>query len=93
MLDCGSSSILIISNTDMSGFPSGFTINGSNAMIASGSAYFVPCRGSIDTTGYTYITYKVLPTVNPTVNFSAPFSLLAGLLVALAFVVMSLRRI
>lgn len=92
MLDCGSSSILIISNTD-GPFPASFSLNGGGGVIGPETVYNVPCRGTIDTgTAYTLVTFKVMPSVNPTVNFSAPFSLLAGMIVALVFVVMSLRK-
>lgn len=93
LYDCGASSVLIISNT-AGPFPSTFYINGHGGMIGPAVAYNFPCIGALEITKSmgSPVTFKVVPAVSSVVDYSPPFSFLAGLLVALCFVIISVKR-
>lgn len=90
--DCGSGSVLIISNTsiDSSG---PYFFNGFSGALGPARVLNLPCKGNIDT-GYLYtnVSFKVVPSVSTIPDYSLPFSFLAGLLVALCFVIISIKR-
>lgn len=89
--DCGSSSVLIVTNNGAA-FPSGFSLNGYSATAMPTQAFNIPCKGLIEASSNSGVQFKIMPSVNPVVDFSLPFSFLAGLMCAFAFAVISLKR-
>lgn len=92
LYDCGAGSTLIISNTE-GGFVAVYHINGYGSALGPYSVFNIPCKGMIDTGVLsTTVNFKVVPLASPLVDYSQPFSFLSGLLVALCFAIISIKR-